>query len=86
MSPSQSSSFLNDFIMESPTCWCGLKTPQKTSYTSKNPGRRFFACPDYHTGEVRCEFFVWANILHLLEENFRAHENKATNITWNDVL
>ncbi|KAG7986794.1 hypothetical protein I3843_03G099600 [Carya illinoinensis] len=86
MSASQSSSLLNDFVLESPTCWCGLKTPLKTSHTSKNPGRRFFACRNYKTGEARCEFFVWADILHLLEENFRAREYKARTITWNDVL
>ncbi|KAG7996467.1 hypothetical protein I3843_01G160900 [Carya illinoinensis] len=72
--------------MESPTCWCGLKTPLKTSHTSKNFGMRFFACPNYKTGEARCDFFGWADILHLLEQNFRARENKATSISWNDVL
>ncbi|XP_042971165.1 uncharacterized protein LOC122303451 [Carya illinoinensis] len=86
MSASQSSSVVNDFRMESPTCWCGLKTQLKTSHMSKNPGRRFFACPNYKTGDARCEFFVWADILHLLDENFRARENKATSFLLNDVL
>ncbi|XP_042944448.1 uncharacterized protein LOC122315064 [Carya illinoinensis] len=85
MAPSESSSIVNDFVMESPTCWCGLKTPLKTSHTKKNPGRRFFACPNYNTGDARCEFFVWLDILTLLEENFRVRENKAS-CCWEDVL
>ncbi|KAG6700937.1 hypothetical protein I3842_08G138300 [Carya illinoinensis] len=85
MPSSQSSSLVNDFVLESPTCWCDLKTHLKTSHTRKNPGRRYFACPNYNTENAKCEFFVWADMLHLLEENFRARANKAPK-TWDDVL
>ncbi|KAF5476426.1 hypothetical protein F2P56_008141 [Juglans regia] len=85
MTSSQSSSLDNDFVMESPTCWCGLKTPLKTSYTKKNPGMRFFAYPKYNTGDARCKFFVWADIFQLLVENILLKENKAWK-TWDDVL
>ncbi|XP_041013231.1 uncharacterized protein LOC121256484 [Juglans microcarpa x Juglans regia] len=85
MASSQSSSLDNDFVMESPTCWCGLKTPLKTSYTKKNPGRRFFACPKYNTEDARCEFFVWADIFQLLVENMLLKQNSRRN-TWDDVL
>ncbi|XP_041017100.1 uncharacterized protein LOC121259539 [Juglans microcarpa x Juglans regia] len=85
MASSQSSSLVNDFVMESSICWCGLKTPLKTSYTKKNPGRRFFVCRKYNTGDASCEFFIWADILQLLEENILLRENKAWK-TWDDVL
>ncbi|KAF5481923.1 hypothetical protein F2P56_002534 [Juglans regia] len=85
MASSQSSSLVNDFVMEAPTCWCGLKTPLKMSYIKKNPGRRFFACPKYNTGDVRCDFFVWADIFQLLEENILSREDKAWK-TWDDIL
>ncbi|KAF5472382.1 hypothetical protein F2P56_009104 [Juglans regia] len=77
MASSQSSDLVNDDIIESPTCWCGLKTPIKTSYTKKNPGRRFFACPKYNTGDAMCEFFVWVDIFKLIEENILTREIKA---------
>ncbi|KAG6683041.1 hypothetical protein I3842_13G172600 [Carya illinoinensis] len=71
--------------MESPTCWCGLKTTLKTSHTSKNLGRRFFACPKYDTRDARCEFFIWMDIYHLLDENIRTRENKVWKM-WDDVV
>ncbi|XP_042943413.1 uncharacterized protein LOC122277491 [Carya illinoinensis] len=85
MASSHSSSVVNDSQIESPTCWCGLKTTLNMSHMKKNPRRRFFACPNYNTGNVMCEFFVWADILYLLEENFRARKNKASKM-WDDVL
>ena len=36
-----------DFLKENVYCGCGYKLPLKTSWTSINPGRRFFACPNY---------------------------------------
>ncbi|KAG6708655.1 hypothetical protein I3842_06G092300 [Carya illinoinensis] len=76
MASSQSSCLSNDDWVESPTCWCGLKTSVKTSHTKSNPGRRFYACPKYDMGDVRCEFFVWTDIFYLLDQNIRNRENK----------
>jgi hypothetical protein len=28
----------------------------------KNPGRRFFRCPKYGTGELHCKFFEWFDV------------------------
>ncbi|XP_035540228.1 uncharacterized protein LOC108999766 [Juglans regia] len=66
-----SSCVVNDLEIESPSCWCGLKAPLKISYTHNNPGRKFYACPNYHTGERKCKFFIWADILQsvLSEKN-----------------
>ncbi|KAF5480172.1 hypothetical protein F2P56_000938 [Juglans regia] len=85
MASSQSSASFNDNVIESPTCWCGLKTPLKTSYTKKNPGRRFFACPKYNTGDAMCDFLVWPDIFQLVEKNILLRENKVSK-TWDDVL
>ncbi|PWA71426.1 zinc finger, GRF-type [Artemisia annua] len=27
-------------------CWCGKQAITRTSWTSANPGRRFYCCPD----------------------------------------
>ncbi|KAG6679068.1 hypothetical protein I3842_14G112700 [Carya illinoinensis] len=74
---SSASSCVDDDFLESPTCWCGLKAPLKTSQTNKNLGRKFYACPKYkyNTGEAKCQFFIWADILQLVEERTRAREN-----------
>ncbi|KAG6683096.1 hypothetical protein I3842_13G175400 [Carya illinoinensis] len=61
--------------MESPTCWCSLKAPLKTSRTNKNPGRKFYACPKYNMGEAKCQFFIWVFILQLVEDKIRSREN-----------
>ncbi|KAG6678958.1 hypothetical protein I3842_14G107500 [Carya illinoinensis] len=85
MASSQSSSSFGDFVMESPTCWCGLKTQLKTSRTKSNPFRKFFACPKYDTGDARCEFFVWTDIYLLLDQNIRTRETKVWTM-WDEVL
>ncbi|KAG6645617.1 uncharacterized protein LOC122303613 [Carya illinoinensis] len=85
MASSQSSSFSNDCPLESPSCWCGLKTRLKTSHTKSNPGRSFFACPKYDMGDTRCGFFIWTDIFNLLDQNLRTRENKVWNM-WDDVL
>ncbi|KAF5462587.1 hypothetical protein F2P56_018578 [Juglans regia] len=77
MASSQSSCVVDELQIEAPTCWCGLKAPLKTSHTKKNPGRKFYACPKYNTGEEMCQFFIWADILQLVEEKIRTRENAA---------
>ncbi|XP_042988595.1 uncharacterized protein LOC122316123 [Carya illinoinensis] len=85
-STQSSSSVVDEFVLETPSCWCGLKAPLKTSHTTKNPGRKFFACPNYKTLETRkCEFFIWADIFHLVEENIRRRESQVWNML-DDVL
>ena len=37
-------------------CHCGAPALVKTSWTSKNPGRRFYGCPRKVS---RCDFFCW---------------------------
>ncbi|XP_035548408.1 uncharacterized protein LOC118349049 [Juglans regia] len=78
MASSQASScVVNDIEMESPSCWCGLKAPLKISHTHKNPGRKFYACPTYGTGETRCQFFIWADILQsVISEKYLTRENE----------
>ncbi|XP_042978846.1 uncharacterized protein LOC122309427 [Carya illinoinensis] len=74
---SSASSCVVDDDFESPTCWCGLKAPLKTSQTNKNPGRKYYACPKYkyNTGEANCQFFIWADIFQLLESQKRTRDN-----------
>ncbi|KAG6705952.1 hypothetical protein I3842_07G203200 [Carya illinoinensis] len=76
MASSASSCIDNDFL-ESPICWCGLKAPLKTSQTNKNLERKFYACPKYkyNTREAKRQFFIWADILQLVEERTRTREN-----------
>lgn len=50
------SSYDNETI-EIPTCFCGSYASLKISWTEKNPGRRFFNCGNYRTGQ--CRFFDW---------------------------
>ncbi|KMT06315.1 hypothetical protein BVRB_7g159980 [Beta vulgaris subsp. vulgaris] len=46
---------------ESITCHCTLPVARRTSWTEKNPGRRFMSCKFYeHETEWRgCGFFRW---------------------------
>ncbi|KAI3701432.1 hypothetical protein L6452_26498 [Arctium lappa] len=37
-------------------CHCGLFATIRTSWTTKNPGRRFYGCPRKVS---RCDFFSW---------------------------
>ncbi|KAL3625367.1 hypothetical protein CASFOL_030821 [Castilleja foliolosa] len=39
-------------------CRCGNELPLKTSGTKSNPGRRYWACPNYGTGQY-CGVFKW---------------------------
>jgi hypothetical protein len=39
-------------------CYCGMKTYLRTSWTRKNPGRRFFGCARYGKGP-NCKYFEW---------------------------
>jgi len=39
-------------------CYCGMKTYLRTSWTDKNPGRRFFGCAQYGKGQ-HCKYFEW---------------------------
>ncbi|XP_059663466.1 uncharacterized protein LOC132309136 [Cornus florida] len=38
-------------------CYYGLKTLIKTSYTNRNPGRKFYGCPNYPS--PTCDFHMW---------------------------
>ncbi|XP_021731490.1 uncharacterized protein At4g04775-like [Chenopodium quinoa] len=42
-------------------CNCGIPPNLETSWTTKNPGRRFLACKFYDsaTGRRGCKFFKW---------------------------
>ncbi|KAB1212574.1 hypothetical protein CJ030_MR5G023518 [Morella rubra] len=42
-------------------CFCGMKARMRTSRTEGNPGRRFFGCPRYSSGQrhLACNFFEW---------------------------
>ncbi|XP_052623579.1 uncharacterized protein LOC128128848 [Lactuca sativa] len=41
------------------TCYCGDRVGMWTSWTRKNPGRRFFGCPNYMDEEKDCGYFRW---------------------------
>ncbi|KAL4313079.1 hypothetical protein GQ457_01G010190 [Hibiscus cannabinus] len=41
-----------------PLCHCGLPTEMKTSWTTRNPGRRFFGCKN-HGKRKSCRFMSW---------------------------
>ncbi|KAG6654598.1 hypothetical protein CIPAW_05G157100 [Carya illinoinensis] len=77
-SSQSSSSVINCDEIESPSCWCGLKSPLKISHTYKNPGRKFYACPKYYTLEPRCQFFIWEDIFQsVVRENVnKTRENE----------
>ncbi|KAB1215754.1 hypothetical protein CJ030_MR4G020416 [Morella rubra] len=44
-------------------CYCGIEAKMRTSWTEKNPGRRFFGCLRYGLvmGPRCCEFFEWVD-------------------------
>lgn len=44
---------------ESMFCNCGESAPLKTSWSTENPGRRYWSCPFYGTNEKCCKFFIW---------------------------
>nr|XP_043613573.1 uncharacterized protein LOC122585513 isoform X1 [Erigeron canadensis] len=37
-------------------CWCGKQAILRTSWTDRNPGRRFYACPKEGS---KCRFIGW---------------------------
>ncbi|XP_058198398.1 uncharacterized protein LOC131313922 [Rhododendron vialii] len=39
-------------------CFCGQRSPLRTSFTEENPGRRFVGCINYKTN-CKCKFFDW---------------------------
>ena len=61
-------------------CYCGYDVTVQRGWTTKNPGRRFVACPDYdvHNNSRGCNYFKWVDneqtdwqkdvILKLMEE------------------
>ncbi|GER32692.1 GRF zinc finger containing protein [Striga asiatica] len=56
-SSSSSSSWTNNFPVQK--CRCSEEElPFKTSWTKNNPGRRYWACPNYGTREF-CGFYKW---------------------------
>jgi hypothetical protein len=42
------------------TCYCGLTSYMKTSWTETNPGRRYYGCPKFRVG-THCKFFEWVD-------------------------
>ncbi|XP_058734393.1 uncharacterized protein LOC131606133 [Vicia villosa] len=41
-------------------CYCGFDSPLSTSWTTQNPGRRFYGCGLYKLhGKKGCSFFDW---------------------------
>ncbi|XP_062150541.1 uncharacterized protein LOC133859225 [Alnus glutinosa] len=41
-------------------CYCDLPAPLKTSWTTNNPGRRFWGCATYNSRtKSACKFFKW---------------------------
>ncbi|KAJ9542022.1 hypothetical protein OSB04_028528 [Centaurea solstitialis] len=42
-------------------CFCGDPLVLKTSWTSRNPGRRFLSCPNYGTSH-ECNKFKWMDV------------------------
>ncbi|KAK0571541.1 hypothetical protein LWI29_017747 [Acer saccharum] len=49
---------MNDVGEIYPKCFCGTKAKRCTSWTSSNPGRRFFGCSK-NRGDGHCGFFRW---------------------------
>ncbi|XP_050241862.1 uncharacterized protein LOC126690777 [Quercus robur] len=39
-------------------CFCSERPVVVVSWTSDNPGRRFYGCPNYWVGR-KCKFFQW---------------------------
>ncbi|XP_062173577.1 uncharacterized protein LOC133879042 [Alnus glutinosa] len=50
-----------DLGVDALTCKCGLRSPLRTSWTTVNPGRRFFGCSMYDAQKKvgQCRFSVW---------------------------
>ncbi|KAL6518280.1 hypothetical protein OROMI_033981 [Orobanche minor] len=48
----------SDVHFERVLCKCGIELQLKNSWTPQNPGRRFWSCPKYNTGD-NCGFFRW---------------------------
>ncbi|KAK0597528.1 hypothetical protein LWI29_026214 [Acer saccharum] len=43
-------------------CDCGLDAKLRTSTTVRNPGRRFYGCPNFVNGYVKgCGYFEWVD-------------------------
>ncbi|XP_052625947.1 uncharacterized protein At4g04775-like [Lactuca sativa] len=40
-------------------CKCNEEAPMFTSWTAKNPGRRFYGCPNYKDESMNCKYFMW---------------------------
>ncbi|KAK3224989.1 hypothetical protein Dsin_004851 [Dipteronia sinensis] len=51
-----------DVTSGSRKCNCGLAAKLKTSTTVRNPGRRFYGCPNFVKGNIkRCGYFEWVD-------------------------
>ncbi|WCJ28159.1 hypothetical protein M5689_009866 [Euphorbia peplus] len=42
-------------------CQCGELAILRPSWTTDNPGRRFFGCKHYGTAKRPCGFFCWVD-------------------------
>ncbi|CAA0829090.1 Unknown protein [Striga hermonthica] len=60
MSYSYGSSAFEDTVVHNMdvSCNCGDKLHLKTSWTARNPGRRYWACPKYGSAGY-CGIFIW---------------------------
>ncbi|KAH7858458.1 hypothetical protein Vadar_024084 [Vaccinium darrowii] len=55
-----SSSNWNPNLSPHENCFCGERSPLRTSYTEENPGRRFLGCINYKTSR-KCKHFEWVD-------------------------
>ncbi|XP_058740871.1 uncharacterized protein At4g04775-like [Vicia villosa] len=70
-------------------CYCGLDSPLVTSWTSQNPGRRFYGCGLYKLqGRKGCSFFDWYDeqITDRSQEVINSLLKKVTDLKKNDGL
>ncbi|XP_050215425.1 uncharacterized protein At4g04775-like [Mercurialis annua] len=44
-------------VYDVPKCKCGIDAKVMVAWTEKNPGRRFFRCPNWRAKQ--CSFFSW---------------------------
>ncbi|KAL0791729.1 hypothetical protein Bca101_007975 [Brassica carinata] len=61
------------------TCYCGSEPVVATSYTTKDPGRRYFSCDNVDDGD--CHIWKWWDVAiqeELVQQ--RGHVNQVTGV------
>jgi hypothetical protein len=49
-----------------PVCFCGLPCLLRTTWSTKNLGRRYIGCPKFRDGSgTHCKFFRWVDDLDI---------------------